>query len=81
MLLNFDDCLISDADIAKSLSVSKSWVRKERFNRRRQLPHVLDIDPVRVGSLPRYRATEYRDWLKRLGRSSSGETEAQHVFA
>ena len=34
-----DSVLISDADIADMLGMSRSWVRKERLNRRRGHPH------------------------------------------
>jgi predicted DNA-binding transcriptional regulator AlpA len=62
---NFDDStrLIRDADIARLTSMSKSWVRKQRMNRRRGLPHVLTIDPVRIGSVPRYRLNDVEAWL------------------
>ena len=58
--------LLADADIANHLRVSRSWVRKQRFNRRHDLPHVLDIDPVMIGSLPRYRASDMTRWLAKL---------------
>ena len=47
--------LVNDAIIADLLSMSRSWVRKERFNRRHGLPHSFTVDPVMVGSVPRYR--------------------------
>ncbi len=34
-----DSVLIGDADIAEMLGMSRSWVRKERLNRRRGHPH------------------------------------------
>jgi hypothetical protein len=57
--------LIGDGDIAKSISISKSWVRKQRFCRRHGLPHVLDIDPVMIGGCPRYSREEFAAWLER----------------
>jgi predicted DNA-binding transcriptional regulator AlpA len=57
--------LLRDKQIADILSVSSSWVRKERFNRRKGNAHVLDIDPVMIGSAPRYQLSAIEDWLKR----------------
>ncbi len=67
-----DSVLISDADIAGMLGMSRSWVRKERFNRRRGLPHTLTIDPVMIGSVPRYRRSEVMDWVACLENEPSG---------
>ena len=71
-----DSVLISDADIADMLGMSRSWVRKERLNRRRSLPHTLAIDPVMIGSTPRYRQSEVMDWVASLKNETSGSTVA-----
>ena len=55
--------LINDAEIARLLSMSRSWVRKQRFNRRHGLPHVFDLDPVLIGSVPRYRIEDVIAWI------------------
>ena len=55
--------LVNDAYIAKQLSISRGWVRKQRFNRRHGLPHVFDIDPVMIGSVPRYRVEDVGAWI------------------
>ena len=55
--------LVDDAYIANQLSFSRGWVRKQRFNRRHGLPHVLTIDPVLIGNEPRYRLKDFLDWL------------------
>ena len=57
---------VNDAQIAKHLSVSPSWPRKQRFNRYNGLPHVLTIDRVTLGKLVRYRIEDFRDWLATL---------------
>ena len=67
-----DSVLIRDADIAGMLGMSRSWARKERLNRRRALPHTLTIDPVMIGSAPRYRRSEVMDWIASLECESSG---------
>ena len=71
-----DSVLISDADIADMLGMSRSWVRKERLNRRRGLPHTLTIDPVMIGSAPRYRRSEVVDWVASLEIDPSSSTVA-----
>ena len=67
-----DSVLIRDADIAGMLGMSRSWVRKERLNRRRALPHTMTIDPVMIGSAPRYRRSEVMDWIESLEKEPSG---------
>lgn len=59
--------LIGDGEVAELLSMSRSWVRKQRFLRRRGLPHVFDIDPVLIGSVPRYRLEDVLAWIGALG--------------
>jgi hypothetical protein len=51
--------LLSDKDIARCLRVSPEWVRQERFRRRHGKAHFLNIDPVLVGSKPRYLAKDF----------------------
>jgi len=55
--------LIRDRDVARLLSMSCSWVRKQRMLRRGDEPHVLAIDPVLIGSTPRYRVSDVEAWL------------------
>jgi hypothetical protein len=59
--------LLSDEDIARILKVSRSWMRQQRFKRRRHEPHFLDIDSVNVGGLPRYRLSDFEDFQRRHG--------------
>jgi predicted DNA-binding transcriptional regulator AlpA len=72
-------CLIGDGEIAQLISLSKSWVRKQRFSRRHGLPHVLDIDPVMIGGCPRYPREEFLAWLERqkVDRNRSNGRAAQ----
>ena len=58
--------LIGDGEVAELLSMSRSWVRKQRFLRRRGLPHVFDIDPVMIGSSPRYPLEDVEAWIDAL---------------
>ena len=58
--------LLNDKDIAHRLGFSPGWVRLERFRRRHGQPHVLDIDPVIVGSKPRYLTEDVDAWIAGL---------------
>lgn len=58
--------LIGDREIADLLSLSQSWVRVQRYKRRHKLPHLLTIDPVLIGSVPRYRIDDVNNWIKAL---------------
>ena len=56
--------LICDGDITKLIALSKSWVRKQRWLRRHGLPHEFTVDPVMIGSTPRYRLDEVLAWIE-----------------
>ena len=58
--------LMNDYSIAEMLSMSVSWVRKQRWLRRGGQPHVLTIDPIMIGSAPRYRVSDVEAWLASL---------------
>ena len=63
--------------------MSRGWVRKQRFNRRHGLPHVFDIDPVMIGSVPRYRLEDVRAWIEALEpektASPSGSEDSKEI--
>lgn len=65
--------LVNDAEIARLLSVSRSWVRKQRHLRRHRLPHVFNIDPILVGTCPRYCMRDVDAWIK--DRSTEAKAE------
>ncbi len=58
--------LIDDVAVAALVSMSRSWVRAERFNRRHGLPHIFTLNPVMVGSSPRYRLEDVENWISCL---------------
>ena len=58
--------LLCDKDVAKLLRISASWVRQQRFRRRRGDEHVFTVEPVLLGSVPRYRAEEIEEWIDDL---------------
>ena len=75
-MTNTTSPLIDDAEIARLLSISRSWVRKQRFNRRHGLPHVFDLDPVLIGSVPRYRFEDVLAWIDAREPERRGERAA-----
>jgi predicted DNA-binding transcriptional regulator AlpA len=67
-----EERLISDGEVAQRLAVSRSWVRKQRFLKRHHLPHVFSLEPVMVGSMPRYRPGDLNQWVGSLGTPKGG---------
>ena len=58
--------LVGDTTLASLLAMSNSWVRVERHKRRNGLPHTLNIDPVMIGTSPRYRIEDVEAFIKGL---------------
>jgi hypothetical protein len=58
--------LLTDSQLAEILNVSIAWVRKQRYLRCKGEKHTLSVDPVRVGSMPRYKAKDINNWLASL---------------
>ena len=54
---------VDDQWIAERIGMKVSTIRSQRFKRRHGLPHWLDLDPVMIGSKPRYRLSKALDWL------------------
>ena len=63
---NYPRQFLNDSAVAATVCMSKSWVRVERHKRRKGLPHTLDIDPVMIGSSPRYRVEDVEAFIKGL---------------
>jgi hypothetical protein len=59
-----NDQLLADGAIARALSISPVTIRKQRFDRRHGRPHWFTVDPVMIGSVPRYRASEVLAWIQ-----------------
>lgn len=70
------DALLSDSDLASLLKISRSWIRKQRMLRRAGLGHVLAIDPIMIGTCPRYRRSEVELWLQELCQADRVERSA-----
>ena len=64
---------VNDQWLANQIGMKIATIRSQRFKRLHGYEHWLDIDPVYIGSKPRYRRSEALDWLKRqpLNRNSS----------
>ena len=58
--------LISDSEVATLVTMSRSWVRQQRFRRRHGKDHVFTVDPVQIGSTPRYRREEVESWIEEV---------------
>ena len=61
-----DTSFWSDKEIASELRMSVSWVRKQRWLRRRGEEHVFAVDPVMIGKTPRYRHNDVQSWIEGL---------------
>lgn len=57
---------LSDKDIAQILSVSPSWVRKQRHLRNKDGDHIFKVDAIYIGTSPRYLASDLFAWLEGL---------------
>jgi hypothetical protein len=58
--------LINDASFASMLSMSTSWIRGERSKRLKGKDHTLEIDPVMIGSSPRYLISDVEAFIASL---------------
>ncbi len=58
---------VDDQWIAERIGMKVSTIRSQRFKRRHGLPHWLDLDPVMIGSKPRYRLSSALKWLQGRG--------------
>lgn len=56
---------VGDGWVAAQIGMKISTIRVQRFNRRHGRPHWLDIDPVFIGSKPRWRRADVVAWLKK----------------
>lgn len=59
---------LTDMDIAQVLGVSPNSIRVQRHYRRKGVDHYLKIDPVMIGSLPRYRREDFNALVEELKR-------------
>ena len=69
-----NDQLLADCEIARALAISPVTIRKQRFDRRHGLPHWFTLDPVMIGSAPRYRASEVSTWIEAQTKAARSAT-------
>jgi hypothetical protein len=56
---------VTDVWLADQLKMAVATIRSQRFKRLHGYDHWLDIDPVYLGSKPRYRRADVTTWLSR----------------
>jgi hypothetical protein len=61
-----DTILLNDKEVARRLSLSAAWVRGQRWKRRGGKPHSFDLNPVMIGTTPRYKMVDVEAWIDRL---------------
>ncbi len=68
-----DACFVDDHWLAQRIGMKVSTIRSQRFKRRHGLPHWLDLDPVMIGSKPRYRLSSALEWLQGRGQQNTAK--------
>lgn len=58
--------LWTDQEVANHIGMSTSWVRVQRMKRRNNEDHILNIDPILLGSAVRYRRHDIEQWANAL---------------
>jgi len=61
-----DTAFVSDLWLAQQLHVARSTIRVQRHLRQNGKPHWLELDPIYIGSIPRYRTQDAMAWLRSL---------------
>jgi len=59
--------LICDKEVARLIGMSPSWIRVQRWKRRKGEEHTFIVDPVLIGTSPRYRVDDINAWIASLG--------------
>ncbi len=54
---------VTDRWLSDQLQMAVATIRSQRFKRRHGLNHWLDLDPIYIGSKPRYRLSDALKWL------------------
>lgn len=55
-----------DSEVATLLGMSSSWVRGQRFKRRRGQEHFLAVDPIYIGKMPKYHRSEIESFINEI---------------
>jgi predicted DNA-binding transcriptional regulator AlpA len=67
---------ISDREIGRLVGFSSEWVRQQRYFRRHGKKHSFPLDPIYIGTKPRYRASEVYAWVEALDASHVGADQS-----
>ncbi len=59
-----DITFLDDQWLADRIGMKIATIRSQRFKRRHGQKHWLELDPVYIGSKPRYRRAEVLGWLR-----------------
>ncbi len=62
---------VDDRWPAQQIGMKPGTIRSQRFKRLHGQDHWFDVDPVYIGSKPRYRLYDVLTWLKRQGRTTN----------
>lgn len=66
--------LICDKEVARLIGMSPSWIRVQRWKRRKGVEHTFTVDPVLIGTSPRYRAEDVNSWIDSLNTGGQDAT-------
>lgn len=77
MQQNSKATLINDIQLADRLSMKPPTIRSQRFRRLHGLDHWLTLDPVYIGSKPRYRLADVEGWITQQGRTNTRQNAAR----
>ncbi len=72
-----ENAYLNDASLAEYIDVSPSWVRKQRYLRKKGEDHSLTVDAIYIGNSPRYKASEINKWLEALATTNKGAYQCQ----
>ena len=68
--------LLNDTAVAEIVGMSNSWVRVQRHKRRKGLSHTLTIDPVLIGTSPRYRIEDVEAFIEDLAPANNNRSQS-----
>jgi predicted DNA-binding transcriptional regulator AlpA len=75
-VLSPQERLLCDREVGSLLSISPGTVRSQRFARRHGLAHWFTVDPVMIGSVPRYRSNEVLAWIEAQANARANSKKA-----
>ena len=67
---------MDDKGLASTICMSPSWVRVQRYKRRKGFSHTLTIDPVMIGTSPRYRIEDVEAFIESLAPANNNRSQS-----